>query len=69
VLVIGHVATRWAFDNLIHGANQQWTVNPNGTIVGVQSGRCLDVTGQATTNGTLIEIWTCTAGPGQTWTP
>ena len=28
-------------------ANQQWNVNSNGTITGVQSGRCLDVWGTA----------------------
>ena len=27
--------------------NQQWTLNTNGTITGVQSGLCLDVTGAA----------------------
>ena len=30
------------------GANQQWRVNADGTVVGVQSGLCLDVTGAAT---------------------
>jgi hypothetical protein len=50
------------------GANQQWTVNSNGTIVGVQSGLCLDVTGQGTANGTLVEIWTCNGGANQRWT-
>jgi hypothetical protein len=29
-------------------ANQQWNVNSNGTITGVQSGMCLDVTGAST---------------------
>ena len=50
------------------GTNQQWRVNTDGTIVGVQSGLCLDVTGQGTTNGTLIEIWTCNGGANQRWT-
>ena len=31
--------------------NQQWNLNSNGTITGVQSGLCLDVTGAATANG------------------
>jgi Ricin-type beta-trefoil lectin domain len=37
------------------GANQKWTVESNGTIVGQQSGLCLDVTGASTAAGTLIE--------------
>jgi hypothetical protein len=50
------------------GANQRWTVNSDGTIVGGESGLCLDATGQATANGTLIEIWTCNGGANQRWT-
>jgi hypothetical protein len=34
-------------------------VESNGTIVGQQSGLCLDVTGASTTEGTPLEIWTC----------
>ena len=49
------------------GANQRWTVNADGTIVGVQSGLCLDVTGAGTANGTLVEIWTCNGGSNQQW--
>ena len=44
------------------GANQQWNVNSNGTITGVQSGLCLDVTGASTANGALVELWTCNGG-------
>jgi len=32
------------------------------------SGRCLDVTGRATTNGTPVEIWDCNGGTNQQWT-
>jgi hypothetical protein len=49
------------------GTNQQWTVNANGTIIGVQSGLCLDVTGSSTTNGAKIELWNCTGGSNQQW--
>jgi Ricin-type beta-trefoil lectin domain len=41
------------------GASQQWQVNANGTITGVQSGLCLDVTGVSTSNGALVRLWTC----------
>ena len=44
------------------GTNQQWTLNSDGTIVGVGSGKCLDATGHGTANGTLIQIWTCNGG-------
>ncbi|MGC9665371.1 RICIN domain-containing protein [Planosporangium sp. 12N6] len=49
------------------GANQQWTINANGTITGVQSGLCLDVNGNATANGTTVILWTCTAAANQRW--
>ncbi|MEU4746330.1 RICIN domain-containing protein, partial [Actinosynnema sp. NPDC023658] len=35
---------------------------------GVGSNKCLDATGGATANGTLIEIWTCNGGSNQKWT-
>ena len=34
-------------------SNQQWQFNSNGTITGVQSGLCLDVTGGSTADGAL----------------
>jgi lysophospholipase L1-like esterase len=49
-------------------ANQQWTVNADGTITGVQSGRCLDATGQGTTIGTKLILWTCHGQANQKWT-
>jgi hypothetical protein len=54
----------WTCNN---GANQQWRVNSDGTVVGVQSGLCLDVTGAATANGTAVELWTCNGGSNQKW--
>ena len=39
----------------------------NGTIVGQQSGLCLDVTGASTTEGTPLEIWTCNGQANQQW--
>jgi hypothetical protein len=32
------------------------------------AGKCLDVTGKATTNGALVELWTCNGGTNQQWT-
>ncbi|MGV9290931.1 endo-1,4-beta-xylanase [Streptomyces sp. NPDC003719] len=50
------------------GDNQKWRLNSDGTIVGVQSGRCLDAVGGATANGTLIQLYSCSNGSNQRWT-
>ncbi|MEU1605903.1 non-reducing end alpha-L-arabinofuranosidase family hydrolase [Micromonospora matsumotoense] len=47
------------------GANQQWNVNSNGTITGVQSGRCLDVWG--TGNGQQVQLYDCHGQTNQQW--
>ena len=50
------------------GANQQWRLNSGGTVTGVQSGLCLDVTNAGTANGSLVELWTCNGQSNQQWT-
>jgi hypothetical protein len=60
-------STRVALWDCNGGANQQWTVNADGTVVGVGSGKCLDATGHGTGNGTLPQIWTCDGGTNQKW--
>jgi endoglucanase len=50
------------------GSNQQWVVNTDGTVTGVQSGLCLDATEARTGNGTPLVLWTCTRGAHQRWT-
>ncbi|GAA3205392.1 endo-1,4-beta-xylanase [Nonomuraea helvata] len=50
------------------GDNQKWRVNSDGTIVGVQSGRCLDAAGAGTGNGTQIQLYDCWGGSNQKWT-
>jgi O-glycosyl hydrolase len=45
-------------------AAQTWTVG-DGTIQ--LAGKCLDVTGKGTTNGVLVELWTCNGGTNQLW--
>ncbi|GAA4491344.1 RICIN domain-containing protein [Actinoallomurus oryzae] len=49
-------------------SNQQWNVNADGTVVGVQSGLCLAAGGAGTANGTRIVLWTCNGGSDQKWT-
>ncbi|WP_051367874.1 non-reducing end alpha-L-arabinofuranosidase family hydrolase, partial [Hamadaea tsunoensis] len=39
-----------------------------GTLRGVGSGRCLDVTGQSQTDGTGVQIYDCWGGANQQWT-
>ncbi|MEV4492538.1 ricin-type beta-trefoil lectin domain protein [Micromonospora coxensis] len=45
------------------GANPQ-----NVQIVGVQSGRCAEIGGSSTTNGTQAQIWDCVGTANQRWT-
>ncbi|NEC72091.1 endo-1,4-beta-xylanase [Streptomyces rochei] len=50
------------------GDNQKWRLNSDGSIVGVQSGLCLDAVGASTANGTLIQLYSCSNGSNQRWT-
>ncbi|MHC3473096.1 endo-1,4-beta-xylanase [Streptomyces sp. 7R007] len=50
------------------GDNQKWRLNSDGSIVGVQSGLCLDAVGAGTANGTLIQLYSCSNGTNQRWT-
>jgi hypothetical protein len=40
-----------------------------GRLIGVQSGRCLDITGASQANGTAAELWDCNGGANQTFAP
>jgi hypothetical protein len=48
--------------------NQQWNVNSNGTITGVQSGLCVDANGAGSANGTKLILWSCNGQTNQQWT-
>jgi len=50
--------------------NQSGTTGSSLTtaLIGTPSGRCLDVPGSATTDGTAVDIWDCNSGTNQTWT-
>jgi serine/threonine protein kinase len=48
------------------GANQQWTVAPDGTLRAL--GKCLDVIDANPANGTRVQIWDCHDGANQHWT-
>ncbi|AEV84584.1 GDSL family lipase [Actinoplanes sp. SE50] len=49
------------------GANQHFTFHPDGTIVGVPSGRCVDLNANGTANGTIVQLWDCNRGANQVW--
>ncbi|MEE6262761.1 ricin-type beta-trefoil lectin domain protein [Plantactinospora sonchi] len=40
----------------------------NVQLVGGQSGRCLEIGGSSTTNGTQAQLWDCHGGSNQRWT-
>ncbi|WP_374199541.1 lectin [Glycomyces sp. YM15] len=40
----------------------------DGEIVGAQSSRCLDVSGQSQTNGADVQLWDCNGASNQEWT-
>ena len=43
------------------------TVETNGTLQVL--GKCLDVNGGDTTNGTVVDLYDCNGTGAQTWTP
>jgi hypothetical protein len=56
------------FDNLSVTAVAGPPPPVTGALIGQQSGRCLDVTNQATANGSAVELWDCNGGLNQQWT-
>ncbi|HEV2373982.1 MAG TPA: ricin-type beta-trefoil lectin domain protein [Streptosporangiaceae bacterium] len=58
----GTIVEMWTCNS---GANQQWTIEGNGTIQ--VFGKCLDIVGGGTANGTLVDLWTCNSGANQQW--
>lgn len=47
--------------------DQQWTLTTDGTVRSL--GRCLDINGNGTANGTHIELYDCNGAGGQQWVP
>ncbi|QIJ66781.1 beta-glycosidase [Streptomyces sp. JB150] len=48
-------------------AGQRWLLNANGQIVSEASGKCLDVSGEATADGSRVILHSCTGGANQAW--
>jgi hypothetical protein len=59
---------QWPFSG---ASNQIWNVQSTSdgffTIIPLNSGKCMDVTGISTSNGAPIQQWACTGGANQSW--
>ncbi|MEV0407371.1 ricin-type beta-trefoil lectin domain protein [Actinoallomurus sp. NPDC050550] len=53
---------------LLFGAERAEAAIANSQLLNPVSGKCLDVTGNTSTDGTQVEIWTCNGGANQQWT-
>ncbi|WP_053851543.1 ricin-type beta-trefoil lectin domain protein [Streptomyces sp. NRRL B-24085] len=56
------------FDNLSITPGSGGNTGTAGAIVGVGSGRCVDVPNQSHTAGTQVALWDCNGGSNQQWT-
>ncbi|MEV8567474.1 arabinofuranosidase catalytic domain-containing protein [Streptomyces sp. NPDC051322] len=48
-----------------YAEDQYWTHHANGSLSTI--GRCLDIIGNGTANGTQVELWDCNGVGGQVW--
>ncbi len=48
-----------------YAEDQYWTHNVDGSLSTI--GRCLDINGNGTANGTQVELWDCNGVGGQKW--
>lgn len=67
---IGMPGTRMQlWDCLATQANQNWLLEPDGTIRSAQSGQCLDADLNTIAQyGTIVHLWACNGGSNQHWT-
>ncbi|GAA4192992.1 RICIN domain-containing protein [Microbispora amethystogenes] len=54
--------------SLVRQGNGGGNGQQSGTIVGTQSGRCVDVSGGSATNGAQAQLWDCNGQTNQRWT-
>ena len=68
----GALLQQWSCNGF---AQQSWLINPYATVgettfnqfIAKHSGKCMDVQGGLTANGTLVQQWGCGAGQQQQW--
>ncbi|GIG69226.1 ricin-type beta-trefoil lectin domain protein [Phytomonospora endophytica] len=58
----------WRFIAQFGSPSEPPPTKENVMVVGGQSGRCLDVPGSSTANGTRLQLWDCHGGTNQRWT-
>ena len=54
------------FDDM-QGANQTFAFDPSTGEIQISTGRCLDVMGFGTANGTPVQLWDCSHTENQTF--
>ncbi|MFC0437839.1 RICIN domain-containing protein [Kutzneria buriramensis] len=64
----GTTVQLWSY---VGGSNQQWQAVDRGngyySFVARNSGKCLDVRDQSAVDGGLLQQWSCTSGPAQSF--
>ncbi|WP_416969446.1 endo-1,4-beta-xylanase [Streptomyces sp. 4F14] len=70
LLFNGNGSKKPAYTSVLNALNGGTTTPPTGggTIKGTSSGRCLDVPGASTTDGTQLQLWDCHTNANQQWT-
>jgi len=66
--LIDHITVWYAALRAVPGAVGDPGTSTGGALVGAASGRCLDVPGGNTANGTQPIIWDCSGAANQHWT-
>ncbi|MFD0205621.1 MULTISPECIES: ricin-type beta-trefoil lectin domain protein [Saccharothrix] len=61
-------ATWYAALRAVPGSIGDPVTSSGRQVVGVASGRCLDVPGSTTANGAQLQLWDCHGRPNQSWT-
>ncbi|GIE95240.1 ricin-type beta-trefoil lectin domain protein [Paractinoplanes rishiriensis] len=56
----------WGFGE-VPPVNEEPPAPPGTPIRGTESGKCVDVPGFSTTNGTALDLWDCNGGGNQSW--
>ncbi|GHI02534.1 beta-glycosidase [Streptomyces cellostaticus] len=49
-------------------STRRWLLNSNGQIVNEATGQCLDVSGQASADGSGVILYSCNGGTNESWT-
>src|SRR5882762_682110 len=72
VAVVSMTTASWnsasaSASSALAGSSASSAAAASGTIVGQQSGRCVDAQGAGTANGTVVQIYDCNGTAAQQW--